>query len=69
MDYTIFVESDWEFQLENRIQRDVKERGMDPERVISVFLQSNFKDFKTYSLPQKTKCDLVVKNSRDGFSF
>ncbi|MEA2013247.1 MAG: dihydrodipicolinate synthase family protein [Verrucomicrobiota bacterium] len=60
VDFSIFVDSDWETQLNTRISRDIKKRNYSEEKAIETFLQSNIREFRKYGAGSKNWADIHI---------
>lgn len=58
IDFSIFIDSDLKTQLKSRINRDIMQRGYSYEKVQSVFIQSNIKDFSQFGAKSKFCTDV-----------
>lgn len=57
VDFAIFIDSDWKTQLTTRTSRDIERHGFTWEKAISVFLQSNLREFAMYGAESKNWAD------------
>lgn len=68
-DGLVVVEAHWRTQLNTRLTRDLRERNCSLEKAISVFLQSNLRDYPVYAEGAREAADFVLyRNSRNVFS-
>jgi uridine kinase len=58
VDFAIFIDSDWQTQLNTRITRDIEERKYSEEKAIATFLQSNLREFRKYGAESKNWADI-----------
>lgn len=58
VDFKIFIDSDWQTQLQTRINRDIADRGYDPEKAIDTFLNSNLREFRQYGAASRQSADI-----------
>ena len=61
-DLTVFVDTPADLRLARRIQRDVKERGREVDRVIAQYLKFVRPAHGLYTEPAKLNCDLVIQD-------
>ena len=60
VDFSIFVDSDWQTQLNTRIERDIEERNYSADKAISTFLHSNLREFSEYGADSKCWADVHI---------
>jgi uridine kinase len=60
IDFSIFIDSDLKTQFATRVNRDMVKRGYSYEKVKSVFLQSNIKDFARFGAESKSYADIIL---------
>lgn len=65
MDFSIFIDSHWETQLNTRIRRDIEQRGYSPQKAIATFLYSNLHEFAEYGAESKNWADVHIHCDRD----
>ncbi len=65
IDFSIFIDSHWETQLNTRIRRDIERRGYTPEKAIATFLYSNLHEFAEYGAESKNWADVHIHCARD----
>jgi uridine kinase len=58
VDFAIFIDSDWQTQLNTRITRDIEKRKYSEEKAIATFLQSNLREFRKYGAESKNWADI-----------
>lgn len=68
-DVKIYVKTDLDLCLLRRIQRDVKERGMQEAAVLKQYKETVRPMFKEYVEPSKKRADVVVKNNLTDLAF
>jgi len=60
IDFSIFIDSDLKTQFATRVNRDMVNRGYSYEKVKSVFLQSNIKDFARFGAESRSHTDIIL---------
>jgi uridine kinase len=65
MDFSIFIDSHWETQLNTRIRRDIEQRGYSPRKAIATFLYSNLHEFEEYGVESKNWADVHIHCGSD----
>ena len=60
IDFSIFIDSDWQTQLHTRIVRDLDEKNYDKDKAISTFLHSNIREFEEYGASSKNMADVHI---------
>src|SRR5690606_1829768 len=65
LDYRIFLEADESIALKRRLRRDLIERGYGHDDVMYKWVNHVLPAFKSYLLPHREQCDLVIKNNID----
>ncbi len=60
IDFSIFIDSDWQTQLNTRISRDISEKNYDKEKVVATFLHSNIWEFEEYGASSKNSADIHI---------
>jgi uridine kinase len=63
-DRLIVVEAHWRTQLDTRLTRDLKERQCSLEKAVTIFLQSNLRDYPTHATGATAAADFVLYRSR-----
>ena len=58
IDFSIFIDSDWQTQLHTRISRDLDDRNYDKEKAIATFLHSNIREYEEYGASSKNYADI-----------
>ncbi len=58
IDFSIFIDSDWQTQLYTRIVRDLDEKKYDKEKAIATFLHSNIREFEEFGASSKKFADI-----------
>ncbi len=58
IDFSIFIDSDWQTQLHTRISRDLNDRNYDKEKAIATFLHSNIREYEEYGASSKNFADI-----------
>ncbi len=65
IDFSIFIDSHWETQLNTRIRRDIEQRGYTPQKAIATFLYSNLHEFSEYGAESKNWADVHIHCEKD----
>lgn len=58
-DLSIFIEADLKTQLKSRVERDIGQYGFSYEKAVTVFLNSNLKEFVQYGAESKNWSDIT----------
>ena len=58
IDFSIFIDSDWQTQLQTRLGRDLEDKNYDKEKAIATFLHSNIREFEAYGAATKNSADI-----------
>ena len=67
LDYTVFLDAPCNVRLERRIERDVAERGREPDHVRRQFAATVSPMYGAYVKPYRHLADRVAANGRPGF--
>ena len=60
IDFSIFIDSDWQTQLHTRLVRDLDEKNYDKDKAINTFLHSNIREFEEYGASSKNMADVHI---------
>jgi 4-hydroxy-tetrahydrodipicolinate synthase len=60
IDFSIYIDSDFNTQLSTRLGRDMQLRGHSYEKAITNFLKSNLQEFIKYGIDSKTSADVHI---------
>lgn len=58
-DLSIFIDADLKTQLSSRVKRDIEQYGFSYEKAVTVFLNSNLKEFIQYGAESKSWSDIT----------
>jgi 4-hydroxy-tetrahydrodipicolinate synthase len=58
-DLSVFIDADLKTQLTSRVQRDIEQYGFSYEKAVTVFLNSNLKEFVQYGAESKNWSDIT----------
>lgn len=67
LDLRVFVEAEEPLKYQRRLERDTKERGVNPEMVAYQWENHVNPAYKKYLEPYKAKADLVLNNNTNDF--
>lgn len=65
LDLRVFVETDLTLSLNRRLERDEKERGIQPEKSLYQWQNHVLPAYRNFIEPHRSRCDLVLNGAGD----